>query len=642
MLITLFLVVSGTLKSAPLISPNGELSVEVFINSVNQANYRISRNEIAVILDSRLGLQLEDRDISNNLNLISVSGIKSVQQHYQLFTGKQSEVSYQANQQSYLFKNINHQQVEVVFRVSNDGVAFKYRLLTDPKSFENKQVKLIDENTSFSFPQNTKGWLQHAAVARTGWSNTNPSYEEHYQMGIPVGQVSPSKAGWVFPALFKPGNSNDTWVAITESGLSANFHASRLQSESPNGEYKIGKPMAKEVFTEGDVMATDRLPFTTPWRVIAVGDLATIADSTLGTDLADPMIEMDTSFVKPGIAAWSWGLLKDDSINYATQKEFIDYAAEMKWQYSLIDVNWDTTIGYKKIQDLIDYARSKDVGIFLWYNSAGNWNTTPYHPKGKLLTQKKREKEFSKLAKMGVKGVKIDFFAGDGQSMIDYYHQILRDAAKYKLLVNFHGATLPRGWHRTYPHLLTVEAVKGFEMISFFQQSADLEASHSAMLPFTRNLFDPMDFTPTTLNDIPNIIRKTTNAFALAQTILFTSGIQHIVETPEGMKHTPDFAKQFLQKLPTRWHESKFISGYPGELAVFARRHKNTWYIAGINGEKTVKKLLLNLDFVQGKKAQLIQSGSNERALTSKEIFIENSTSINLAGNDGFIIKVTD
>ena len=632
-------------KSPLLTSPNGELSVNVFINEEHHVNYQINRFQSPIVLDSKLGLNLNDRDLTNNLILVSKSEISSVNEQYQLFTGKQSKVNYQANQQSYIFQNKVNQQLKITFRISNDGVAFQYQVLENPTSKKSSLVNVIEESTSFAFNQNTKAWLQPIAVAQTGWSNTNPSYEEHYQMGIPVGQKSPSEAGWVFPALFNTKlntteENKDTWLAITESGLNRNFNAARLRAESDSGEYKIGKPMKAEVFTSGALMANGNLPLTSPWRVIAIGDLATVANSTLGTDLAEPQIEIDTSFIKPGIASWSWGLLKDDATIYSIQKDFIDHAADMKWQYTLIDADWDRKIGLEKMKELVTYANTKNVGILVWYNSSGDWNITPYTPKGQLLTSQQREKEFAQLAKIGVKGVKIDFFAGDGQSMINYYHDILQDAAKHKLVVNFHGATLPRGWQRTYPHLLTVEAVKGFEMITFFQENADLEASHSAVLPFTRNLFDPMDFTPTTFNDIPNIVRKTSNAFQLAQTILFTSGIQHIVETPDGMNTVPSFIKSFLQKLPPQWHESKFINGYPGKLAVFARRYENTWYISGINGENIKKTLMLDLEFLNGSSGQLIYSGKTDREMLSRSITLSRKTRIELNGNDGFVIKV--
>lgn len=303
-------------------------------------------------------------------------------------------------------------------------------------------------------------------------------------------------------------------------------------------------------------------------------------------------------------------------------------------------MNWDWKIGFEKMQELVNYAKSKNVGLILWYNSAGDWNTVKYTPKNKLLTKESREKEFAMLQKMGVKGVKIDFFGGDGQSVIQYYHDILKDAGRFQLLVNFHGATLPRGWSRTYPHLVTVEAVKGFEFITFGQADADLAANHCAMLPFTRNVFDPMDFTPTNLYKMQSSVkRRTTAAFELATSVLFLSGVQHFAESPEGIKEVPEFGKKFLKELPNSWDDVKFIDGYPGKLAVIARKSQKKWFIAGINGENISKKLNLNLSFLRNKKVTII-SHHPQNLLQEKTIVIPSSGNLqlNIDGNDGFVI----
>ena len=314
---------------------------------------------------------------------------------------------------------------------------------------------------------------------------------------------------------------------------------------------------------------------------------------------------------------------KDDSIVYSEQKKYIDFAADMNWAYCLVDAAWDRKIGYEKIKELAQYAASKNVGLLLWYNSAGDWNTVRYTPKDKLLTQKDRIAEFSRIRAMGIKGVKIDFFGGDGQSVIRYYHEILKDAADQKLMVNFHGATLPRGWHRTYPHLLTTEAVRGFEMVTFNQQDADAEASHVAMLPFTRNAFDPMDFTPMNLYRIPTRVkRKTTPAFELATTILLLSGIQHLAESPDGMSRMPEFIKDYLRNLPVQWDEVKYLDGYPGKFAVIARRSGNQWYLAGINGDDAEKSIDLDLSPFKQKKALIITDGDAPPTMKKETITI--------------------
>jgi hypothetical protein len=333
---------------------------------------------------------------------------------------------------------------------------------------------------------------------------------------------------------------------------------------------------------------------------------------------------------------------KDDSITYTETKRYIDFAHRMHWQYCLIDANWDTKIGYDKVKELATYAAAQNVGILVWYNSAGDWNTVKMTPKNKMVTQQVREEEFKRLKEMGVKGIKIDFFGGDGQSMIKYYIDILKSAAKYKLLVNFHGATLPRGWARTYPNLMSTEAVKGFEMITFSQGAANDEANHGTMLPYTRNAFDPMDFTPMNLYEIQaRVKRKTTSGFELGTSVIYLSGIQHYAESPSGMSHMPDFVIKFLQQLPDHWDDVRFIDGFPGKLAVIARKGNGSWYIAGMNGENKDKEITIDLSQFKASKAELINDGNDgklENAVTS--LTADKTMKIKIKPNGGFVIRL--
>jgi hypothetical protein len=310
----------------------------------------------------------------------------------------------------------------------------------------------------------------------------------------------------------------------------------------------------------------------------------------------------------------------------------------MNWQYCLVDALWDKKIGFEKITALAKYAQSKNVGLLIWYNSAGDWNTTNISPLNKLLTKELRRSEFAKLQSAGVKGIKVDFFGGDGQSVIQYYRDILKDAADFKLMVNLHGSTLPRGLQRTFPNLLTAEAVRGFESVTFRQADADKEASHCAMLPFTRNVFDPMDYTPLSLDTVPNIKRKTSAAFQLALSVLFTSGIQHFVETPEGMQQVPTYVKEFLKTLPNQWDDVKFIDGFPGEYCIIARKTNNQWFIAGINASKESKVINADFSFIEkGAKMQMITDGEKKNSFSNK-IVKSKKTTIQMKPEGGFIV----
>jgi hypothetical protein len=605
--------------------------------NAGEAVYNISYNGVQVLINSKLGLTRDDEDFSQNLQMVKVSSPAIVKDTYSMLNAKKRHISYIANQMIIEAKSASGKRMNIIFQVSDDGVAFRYEF--PEKSADIKKV--IAEATSFHFNEGTRAWLQPKTEAQTGFEHTNPSYEAHYMMNIETGTPSPSKNGWVYPALFQ---YHDTWMLITEAELGRTYCGTALQQLSPDNEYKINFPQSPEVFTDGKptLNPESTLPWKTPWRIIAIGNLKTISESTLGTDLALPAKKMDASFIKPGKSSWSWILKKDDSTTYNVQKRYIDFAADMKWQYCLLDAEWDKRIGYDSVLLLADYAKGKKVELLLWYNSAGSWNTVKFTPKDKLLTHESRMKEFSRLQAMGVRGIKIDFFGGDGQSMINYYYDILEDAATYHLLINFHGATLPRGLHRTYPNLMTAEAVYGYEMITFSQRDADKAPSHAVMSAMVRNAFDPMDFTPMNLYKIPRIKRATTSAFELATAVVFLSGIQHYAESPDGMMHVPEYVKDFLRKLPDNWDDVKFIDGYPGQHYVVARKAGNRWYVAGINGENKEKQLTLDLSFLKNMKGNFIVSGnpdSDKPSFEWKQPVLPKAGKMNitLKANDGFV-----
>jgi len=614
-------------------SPDKRIQVSFWVNNEGRAFYKISNQNQIVIKDSKLGLEAQDADFVKGMKLLNASATEVVNDNYELFTGKKRFPHYTANKKVFHLQSKEGRKLDIIFQVSNDGVAFRYYF---PERSLNARV-INEEITSFHFDTSARAFLQPMQIAKSGWERSNPAYEENYRQNIPVTDSSTFGAGWIYPALF---HYKDNWVLITESFLDSNYCGTRLRSHSPDGEYQVGFPDPREVFTGKGYLPQSPLPFYSPWRVITIGSLKTIAESTLGTDVAKPSIKINTSFIKPGKSSWSWIMSKDDSIVYSEQVRYIDFAAKMNWQYCLVDAAWDQKIGYDKIKELAKYAASKNVGLLLWYNSSGDWNTVKYTPKSKLLTHEDRVKEFSRLKEMGIKGVKIDFFGGDGQSMIQYYHDILNDAAQFQLLVNFHGATLPRGWERTYPNLMTMEAIKGFEYITFDQHNADVEANHCAMLPFTRNAFDPMDFTPMNLYKIETsrVQRKTTGAFELALSVIFLSGIQHFAESPGGMEHVPDYVQQFLRELPTHWDDVKFIDGYPGKYVVLARKAGSKWYIACINGENTERTISLDLSAFKKQKGQLITDGTEPLSFTDQSISVNSKKQLIVKPQGGFVI----
>jgi hypothetical protein len=633
----IFAVAFGQPEEYTVKSPDGVIEIAVSVSSNGMPEFDLFYKDTPVMKKNRLGVVRDDADFSKGLTLVSVSGVKSVDDRYTLLSGKKSICTYRANQRVFRFSVSDGRELDIIFQLSADGVAFRYFF---PAEQAGGLKKILDETTQFDFGEGTRAWIQPIAEAKSGWNHVNPSYEEHYQESA-VEDLPPSTPGWAFPALFKSGKY---WIALTETAPDRNYCGCRLVHESGSATFSIGFPQSPEVLPGGSLNPESLLPWYTPWRIIALSDnLGTLVESTLGTDLAKPNALPDFSFVKPGRSSWSWVLYKDDSTTFPVQKRFVDYASDMGWEYCLVDADWDRRIGYEKLGELCTYAASRHVGINAWYNSAGSWNTTPYTPRDRMLTKESREAEFKKLASLGVKGVKVDFFGGDGQSVMTYYQDIFEDAARHGLMVNCHGATVPRGWQRTYPNLVTMEAIRGFEFVTFDQQDADQEARHCTVIPFTRNLFDPMDFTPVCFSEVPNIRRRTTNTFELALSVLFLSGIQHFAEVPEGMAKVPNEVRQVLREVPVTWDESRFVDGYPAKYVVIARKKRAVWYVAGINGEQTEKTLSLDLGFVGASRSSvLMASGADNRSfeIDSNTLSVRKPLAIVLKAYDGFLLKI--
>lgn len=617
-------------SSWQLDSPGKLLAVELELNEKGKLLFQLRHHGEHVIQASPMGIHFAATGFEYGLSKAGPVETSLVSAEYEMWAGKQSKLHYQANELVIPLVNADSHAMHLRLRLSDDGLAYRYEF----PGTSTETWTVSGESSGVRFFPGTRAWLQPKADAQTGWSNTNPSYEEDYLQDIPVGTPSPTESGWVYPALFRYGKH---WILLSETGMDGRYSGTNLAQYSENGLYRVSFPQPAEVTTGGKLMPESRLPFHSPWRLVLVGDLAAIANSTLGTDLAEPSRLANTDFIKPGISAWSWGLLKDDFTIYPVQKDFVDYAADMTWPYVLVDADWDQKIGYEKIAELAQYAAGKGVSLLLWYNSSGEWNETVYSPKSKLLTRESRRAEFARLQNMGISGVKVDFFAGDGVSVIRYYIDILEDAADFGLVVNTHGSTLPRGIQRTYPNYLTSEAIKGLEFMTFEQANTDREATHSAMVPFTRNVFDPMDFTPMVLGDIPDRERKTSNGFQLALPVLFVSGIQHLVTTPEQMAEMPGFVKDYLRNIPARWDESRFIDGFPGQFAVFARRAGKRWYVAGINAKPETLELEFDLAFTGARTGQLITDGANWREPATSEITIDKAA-VTLPHGTGFVM----
>lgn len=521
---------------------------------------------------------------------------RSIEESYTMDRIKRSKVDYRANELTVTLQNADKKPIDITFRVSNNDVAFRYEI---PRYGDTGSIVIQQEATGFDFPSYTTTFLCPQSDPMIGWKRTKPSYEEEYTPDAPLTQRSQYGRGFTFPGLFRIGN--DGWVLVSETGVDSRYCASHLSDADTEGRFTIAFPMPEENNGNGTVAPGLALPGVTPWRTVTVGDnLKPIVETTVPWDVVEPRFTSEHDY-QYGKGTWSWIVWQDASINYEDQVRFIDLASAMGFQYVLIDCAWDVNIGYEKMEELVAYAHSKHVDVFLWYSSSGYWNDIVQSPTNQMDNPIVRKKAMKWLKKIGVKGIKVDFFGGDKQETMRLYEAILSDADDYGLMVIFHGCTLPRGWERMYPNYVGSEAVLASENLVFQQHFDDMEAFNACLHPFIRNTVGCMEFGGTFLNKRYNrtndggSVRKTTDIFQLATAVLFQNPIQNFAITPNNLTDAPQLALDFLREVPTTWDETVFLDGYPGKYVVLARRHADRWYIAGINAGKEPLKLELNL-----------------------------------------------
>lgn len=610
-------------------SPSGKLKVVVTTNEEKKVFYQVINKtdsaETVVVAKSPLGLVRSDADFTANLSLESESEPKLVSDTYTMVSGKQINLSYSAKEATLNFTNEAHQQMQIVFRIFDEGVAFRYVF---PGQSDEK-LSVESEITGFAIPAEVSAWMSPYQSAKP-WGD--PGYEADY-LAVKSGTASPEKVGWAFPLLF---NVDKNWIFISESGLGANYCGTHLKQDCSGGLYTISLPEADERYGDGDVKSSSALPWEMPWRFILVGQsLNEIVESSMVHHLAEPSKIEDTSWIIPGRASWEWYSSKGGRTVKALN-HFVDLAAEMGWEYSLIDAGWEN-MPDGKIEDVVAHAKTKNVGLLFWYNSGGRRDSTMKNGDFLMFNDDTRDQEMARIAALGVKGIKVDFFATDKQLAIELYHKILTNAANHRLLVNFHGCTLPRGWSRTYPHLLSMEAVRGEECYRFSKPYPDLAPSYNTLAAIIRSTVGPADYTPAAFSN-QKFPHKTTSANELALAMLYENGIIHMADTPENYRALPAEAKEFLKQVPAAWDETKLIAAVPGELFVIARRKGEKWYVAGINGKDEKQEIQINLP-AKLESPTFIGDGEQPAELTAFKIPSSiNSFSLTMLPNGGFVL----
>ena len=562
--------------------------------------YSVVYDGKTMLANSPLGLETNMGSFVKGLKL-ERHEIHSIDTVYEQSRIKASRIHYQANELTCHLTNAEGRQMAVTFRVSNNDVALRYSL---PRQHGTGSVRIMSEATGFHFPEQTTTFLCPQSDAMIGWKRTKPSYEEEYKVDAPMSDRSQYGHGYTFPCLFRVGDEG--WVLVSETGVDSRYCASHL-SDAENGLYRIAFPMPEENNGNGTVEPAFALPGSTPWRTITVGEsLKPIVETTVPWDVVEPRYTTKQDY-RMGRSTWSWILWQDDSSNFDDQVKYVDLAAALGYEYVLVDSWWDNNMGYQKMEKLVEYARSKGIGIFLWYSSSGYWNDIEQSPINKMDNAIIRKQEMSWMQKLGVKGIKVDFFGGDKQETMRLYEDILSDADDHGLMVIFHGCTLPRGWERMYPNYVGSEAVLASENLIFNQHFCDNEAFNACLHPFIRNTVGCMEFGGTFLNKRLNrgndggTTRRTTDVFQLATAVLFQNPIQNFALAPNNLTDAPQLCINFMKQVPTTWDEVRFIDGYPGKYVVLARRHGDTWYVAGINATQEPLKLKVDLPMLSGK-----------------------------------------
>lgn len=554
----LFVLSVLTAFASPATSPNGHVTLKQ-----EGKGFQVYYHDLPVLTISEVGLCSE---ASGSLTLVSGSQPRRVPVDYTMLSGKRSHCTNVFNEYRYEYRDEAQRKQVLVMRLCNDGIAFRYEAagLTG---------KTPQEKTTFRVAEGTPRWMMT-------WSD---GYEGFYPLSK-SGKGAEGQKGnrWAFPTLLQP--AEDCYVLLSEAGIERNHAASSLMAETADSytDYHL--------FTDKNDQTTGN-QWTTPWRIAIIGSMADVVASTLVTDMAEPCRLKETDWIQPGVVSWVYWAYNHGSNDYSIIKKYVDAAVDLHLPYVLIDAEWDEMKDGKTIEDAVAYAREKGIRPLIWYNSSVGWINGAPGPKFRLNKPEDREKEFAWCERIGVAGVKIDFFSGDSQMNMAYCIDLLESAARHHLTVNFHGATIPRGWQRTYPNLLSTEGVYGAEWYNNVATFTTRAARHNCTLPFTRNVIGPMDYTPCAFSDSqhPHI---TTHAHELALTVVYESALQHLADRPESLLAQPEAVRRFFGSLPTAWDDTRLVAGYPGEYVIMARRSGKTWYVGMLNGsdeERTVK-----------------------------------------------------
>ncbi len=624
-------VIAAMPQKINIVSPNRKIDVELFSeqNAGNTGWFLklsyINNGQISEAIPRiTLGLSRSDQDFLKDLEFIKAGKDVLIEENYSAIHGKKSQCSNSATEKVLYFENQGKAKMNIIVRAYNDGVAFRYE-------FPDKEGSFIvrDEFTSYTIPPAAKRWLEK-------W---NPANEGLYS-AMSDDNVQQS---WCYPALFNTADDG-CWYLIHEADVDRNYCGSKLSNLEEKSQYKITFPDQKDGNGLGESQPEISLPWKSPWRVIVMGSLSDIVESTLVDDVSTPSVLKNTDWIKPGLVSWNYWSSNHGTKDFRIVCDFADLAASMNWPYTLLDWEWDGMANGGNLNDALKYIQSIGVKPLMWYNSGGPHTGVPSTPRDRMLTHENRVEEFTKLKELGVVGVKIDFFESEKQNMIRYYLDILDDAADFGMMVYFHGCIVPRGWSRTYPNLMTYEGVRGAEWYNNGPDLTTTAPEHNTILPFTRNVVGSMDYTPVTFTN-SQYPHTTSYGHELALSVVFESGLQHMADRPSGYYGLPFTARTFLKEVPNAWDDTRFVDGYPGRNITIARRKGESWYLGGLSSERFERNKTISFPFLQEGlkyKLTLLSDGKHDQDFNVQYMVVDRSSTVNvrLLRRGGFAARI--
>jgi len=593
----LFAIVAAALLAAcafgqtGLKSPDGAIQMNITVRN-GALLYDVSFRGKAVMTPSPLGLQLENAPVLGSAASIAAARTGSIDESYSMPHGKASIVRNHCNTLAIDLED-NGRKLTLEARAYNDGVAFRYVV---PQQANLSELRLVSEKTGFTFAKEPSTYSLILENFRT-------AYEDGYHI-MPLG-------GWHtewlvgLPMLAEiPGAA---WVAITEADI--DNYAGMYLKRDPRNARMVNATLSPSLEDKGLAVRANT-PVESPWRVIMIADQpGRLVESNIVLNLNPPSKIVDTSWIKPGKTAWDWwsgdyasGVNFKPGMNTATLNHYIDFASSAHLEYMLIDEGWalknnrttgtggsDITKTNPEIDmpGILAHAREKNVRVWLW----AHWQDI----------NRQMDEAFPLFEQWGVAGVKIDFMNRDDQWMVNFYRTVLRKAAAHHLMIDFHGAYKPDGVRRTWPNLVTREGVMGLE---YTKVTARITADHNAMLPFTRMLAGPMDYTPGGFNNVtaaefePRMTQPmvmATRAHETALYVVFESGLQMLSDYPEA--YTGQKELEFLKAVPAAWDETHVVTGMPGQYIAVARRKGEDWFLGAITN-KQAREISVPLEFL--------------------------------------------